>query len=99
MTTTVSEMQERAGERGAVARLGLAQMAGLAVSAVALVAYLITLSPTINFIDSGELVTAGVTGGIIHPSGYPLYTLLNIAAAAVPLGSAVVRINLISALA
>src|SRR4051812_14521496 len=72
--------------------------AGLAVSAVALVAYLYTLSPTVNFLDSGELITVGATAGVAHPPGYPLYTLLAILFAAVPIGETAVRVNLISAL-
>jgi len=38
--------------------------------------YLLTLSPTVNFIDSGELITVCYKLGIAHPTGYPLYTLL-----------------------
>jgi hypothetical protein len=72
--------------------------AGLAVSAVALGAYLFTLSPTVNFLDSGELITVGATAGVAHPPGYPLYTLLVILAAAIPLGDVAVRVNLVSAL-
>jgi hypothetical protein len=72
---------------------------GLAVSGVALAAYLLTLSPTVNFLDSGELITVGATAGVAHPPGYPLYTLLTILFAAPPLGDTAVRVNLISALA
>jgi hypothetical protein len=65
---------------------------------VALVAYVVTLSPTVNFVDSGEIITVGVTAGIAHPPGYPLYTLLTVAASAVPVGNAAVRVNMVSAL-
>lgn len=74
-------------------------LAGIGVSAIALLIYLFTLSPTVNFIDSGELITVAATGGIAHPPGYPLYTLLTIAAAALPVGTVAARVNLVSALA
>ncbi|MBN1756613.1 DUF2723 domain-containing protein [bacterium] len=38
-------------------------------------AYAITLSPSVNLIDSGELALVCKTLGIAHPTGYPLYTL------------------------
>jgi len=38
--------------------------------------YLITLSPTVSFIDSDELATVCCTLGIAHPTGYPLFTLV-----------------------
>ena len=44
--------------------------------ATALYVYWRTLSPTVNFIDSGELIAVCCLLGIAHPTGYPLYTLL-----------------------
>ncbi|MEW6679624.1 MAG: DUF2723 domain-containing protein [bacterium] len=38
--------------------------------------YLHTLTPTVEFHDSGELISVAYTLGIAHPPGYPLYTLL-----------------------
>lgn len=38
--------------------------------------YLFTLSPTINFGDSPELISSVYTLGIAHPPGYPLYSLV-----------------------
>src|SRR3954466_13021331 len=61
-------------------------LVGCGLSLVTLVTYLLTLSPTVNFVDSGELITVGVTAGVAHAPGYPLYTLMLIAAAALPLG-------------
>lgn len=40
------------------------------------VVYLKTLSPTVDWIDSGELAVSCATLGISHPTGYPLYTLI-----------------------
>src|SRR2546427_2399615 len=65
---------------------------------ITLIIYLLTLSPTVNFVDSGEIITVGATAGIAHPPGYPLYTILIIAASALPFGNEAVRVNLVSAL-
>jgi hypothetical protein len=74
-------------------------LVGLGVSLLSLVIYFVTLSPTVNFIDSGELITVAATGGIAHPPGYPLYTLLTILAAALSFGNVAVGVNAVSALA
>ncbi|MGI8588966.1 MAG: protein O-mannosyl-transferase family [Chloroflexia bacterium] len=72
---------------------------GLLPAGLALLLYLITASPTINFLDSGELTTVAWTLGIAHPPGYPLYTLISSAFIHVfPLGSPAWRMNLLSAL-
>lgn len=59
--------------------------------------YLATLSPTVNFMDSGELITACVTLGIPHPSGVPVYVLLGKLFSLIPFGNIAYRINLMSA--
>ena len=74
-------------------------MVGCGISIFTLVVYLLTLSPTINFVDSGQLIAVGYTAGVAHPPGYPLYTLLCIVAAHLPLGSPAVNVNAISAIA
>src|SRR5262249_18279037 len=38
--------------------------------------YLRTLCPTVYLGDSGEICTAIASGGITHPPGYPLFSLL-----------------------
>jgi tetratricopeptide (TPR) repeat protein len=59
--------------------------------------YAATLAPTVVGGDSGELITAAVTLGVPHPSGYPLYCLLGrLFAWLVPFGSPAFRINLFS---
>jgi hypothetical protein len=69
------------------------------VTLVCLTIYLLTSSPTVGFIDSGELATVAVTLGIAHPTGYPLFTLLGWIAAHIPLGSEeIVRLNWMAAL-
>ena len=51
-------------------------IAGALLTLAWLVVYLATVSPTVSFIDSGELITAVHEPGVVHPPGYPLYTLL-----------------------
>ena len=84
------------GERVWLAPARRPWLVGGAVSLAALVLYLLTLSPTVNFIDSGELITVGALAGVAHPPGYPLYSLFAIA---VPFGEPAVGVNLVSALA
>lgn len=43
---------------------------------IAFFVYLATLAPGVTTGDSGELITAAVTLGIPHPTGYPLYVIL-----------------------
>ncbi len=60
--------------------------------------YLITLNPSIGFIDNGELVTVCRTLGIAHPTGYPLYTLLGRIITLAPIKTIAFRVNMLSAL-
>ncbi len=62
-----------------------------------LVIYLTTVSPTVNFIDSGELITAVREPGVAHPPGYPLYVLLGYVASHVLWGEEAWRVNVLSA--
>ncbi len=60
--------------------------------------YMATLSPTVNFIDSGELAAVSYTLGIAHPTGYPLFTLLGWLWSHLPIGSEpIVRLNIMAA--
>ena len=60
--------------------------------------YIATLNPSMAGGDSGELTAAALTGGVPHPSGYPLFALLARFFAALPLGhSPAWRVNLLSA--
>lgn len=38
--------------------------------------YFFTKAPTVTFVDSGEIATSANLGGILHPTGYPLYSIL-----------------------
>lgn len=59
--------------------------------------YLSTVSPTVNFIDSGELIAAAYEPGIAHPPGYPLYILLGFVASHLLWGEIAWRVNVLSA--
>lgn len=65
--------------------------------AISLAVYLLTLCPTTFLEDTPEFITAAVTLGIPHPSGYPLFVLLGKAFSYLPLGDVVWRINLMTA--
>jgi hypothetical protein len=49
--------------------------------------------------DGGDLIAAAATGGVAHPTGYPLYLLLARLFQFLPLGSLAFRTNLLSAVA
>lgn len=60
--------------------------------------YFLTLSPSINFIDTDELATVVSKLGVAHPSGYPLYIVIGKLFTMIPIGDEVFRLNLMSAL-
>ena len=64
-----------------------------------LVMYLLTLAPTVQEIDCGELTTAQMTLGICHPTGYPLFTLLGFVWSKIPMPfTPSYKMNLLAAL-
>jgi len=73
----------------------------LAISLMGL--YLSSMAPGLTWAnygsDGGDLITAAATGGVAHPSGYPLYLLLARLFQFLPLGSLAFRTNLLSAFA
>jgi hypothetical protein len=89
--------REEKGDAG-LDRLDLWLAGGLLVAFLLL--YLRTLCPTVYLGDSGEISTAIATGGVIHPPGYPLLSLLGRAALfAIPWGEPAFRIGCVVALA
>ncbi|MEC9071199.1 MAG: DUF2723 domain-containing protein, partial [Myxococcota bacterium] len=66
------------------------------VGLLAFSAYVLTAAPGAFWLDSGELAAAGVTLGIAHPPGHPLYVVLAYIASWIPLGSAGFRVTLLS---
>jgi len=63
----------------------------------ALALYLLTRQPAVGLIDSGELAAGCHLLNILHPTGYPLYTLIGRLATLVPLGSVYDRVSVLSA--
>ncbi|HEY9151401.1 MAG TPA: DUF2723 domain-containing protein, partial [Anaerolineales bacterium] len=65
--------------------------------------YLATLAPGLTWAndgaDGGDLITAAATGGVAHPTGYPVYLILARLFQRIPVGSHAYRTNLLSALA
>jgi len=59
--------------------------------------YIVTLAPTVGFIDTGELATVCIKLGVAHPTGYPLFTLIGHIFSLIPLGEGIYRLNLMSA--
>jgi hypothetical protein len=62
------------------------------------VVYLVTRSPTVGLIDSGEIAAGVHLLNILHPTGYPIYTVLGRLVSLVPIGTVVSRVGMLSAL-
>lgn len=72
---------------------------GLALAVFAFLAYLSTMASTVGTEDPGEIATGLYSLGILHPTGYPVFTLLGHVFAHLPLGPTVIwRLNLLGAL-
>ncbi|HEY5062335.1 MAG TPA: DUF2723 domain-containing protein [Gemmatimonadaceae bacterium] len=74
-------------------------LAALAVSLVALVLYLVTLSPSTAMWDTSEYIAAAYTLGLPHPPGNPLFVIIGRVFSLLPIaGSVAVRINILAAI-
>lgn len=74
-------------------------LGGLAAFLVSQIAYLLTLTLSCPFWDSGEFIATSYVLGIPHPPGTPLYVLIGRLFSFLPIGSIATRINFMSALA
>jgi hypothetical protein len=75
-------------------------LAPFAAFAALLALYVWSLAPSVVGGDSGELMSAALTGGVPHPPGYPLFSMLARLFAALPLGHTPAwHVNLLSAVA
>ncbi len=64
----------------------------------AFIVYILTLAPSVWFIDAGELTTVAATLGIAHPTGYPLFTIIGHIFTLLPFSPSVVyKMNAMSA--
>ncbi|MGB9741781.1 MAG: glycosyltransferase family 117 protein [candidate division WOR-3 bacterium] len=69
----------------------------LSIPLGALLLYLHTRVPAVGLIDSGELAGGCYLLNILHPTGYPLYTLLGRIFTLIPWGTVINRVTLLSA--
>lgn len=61
--------------------------------------YVFNLSPSVYGGDSGDLLSAIITRGVPHPSGYPLYTILGILFSKLPISATFAwKVGMISAI-
>ncbi|HSL28956.1 MAG TPA: DUF2723 domain-containing protein [Anaerolineales bacterium] len=83
-------------------RLSAGFLARLVLFFSLLAVYLRTLAPGLTWAnggsDGGDLIAAAATGGVAHPTGYPLYLLLAELFQLLPVGPLAFRTNLMSAL-
>jgi hypothetical protein len=75
---------------------GRLSWAAAAVVLVALAIYLRTMLPSVGFWDTGEAQTAPPTLSIMHPTGFPTYTMLGWLWSQLPIGGVAWRMNLLS---
>jgi len=73
-------------------------LASIILSTLTLVVYAFTAAPGVTMGDSGDFIMGVLTLGIVHPPGYPLYTLLGHLFSLLPFGDPAFRVNLFSAL-
>lgn len=81
-----------------VSRTDSGTWAAVATGTIAFTVYVATLTPGVSWGDWAEVQGVAPTLGIMHPTGYPVYTLLGWAFSFVPIGSVAYRLNLLSAL-
>ena len=70
----------------------------IALGALVLSVYVRTLCPTVPGGDAGELIQVAIEGGVVHPPGYPTWTMMAHAFSKLPIdGEPAWRVNLSSA--
>ena len=76
----------------------VAAVVAFAVFAISLLVYLMTLTPTVPFWDSGEFIAVSKILGVPHPPGTPFVVIIGRLATLVPWKSVAERVNAVSAL-
>lgn len=73
------------------------KLVALICACIALLVYWYTTMPNIGLNDDGEMATAALHFGVMHPSGYPLWTILaGLFSHLLPFGNGSWKINLFS---
>lgn len=76
------------------------RITGAAVFVIALISYLMTVSPTLSYWDCSEFAAAAYIMGVPHPPGSPFFTMLGRIFTMIPFSSDIgFRVNMISVLA
>ncbi len=73
-------------------------LGALAVFLISQIVYVMTLTRTCPFWDSGEFISISYILGIPHPPGTPFYALIGRIFSMLPIGSIATRVNYLSAL-
>jgi len=73
-------------------------LTAIVLSILTFVVYAFTAAPGVTLVDSGDYIMGVLTLGIVHPPGYPLYTVLGHLFSLLPFGEPALRVNLFSAL-
>ncbi len=60
--------------------------------------YIFTMSRFVLNTDHGELLTVASKWGVAHPTGYPLFTLVGFLFSKIPVGTVLLRLNLLNAI-
>jgi hypothetical protein len=73
-------------------------LTAIILSTLTFVVYSFTAAPGVTLEDSGDFIMGVLTLGIVHPPGYPLYTVLGHLFSLLPFGDPAFGVNLFSAL-
>ena len=73
-------------------------LTGLVAALVSFAVYAWSAAPNVTLLDSGEFLVAAEHFGVPHPTGYPLWTLLNWLFVLLPLGNAAWEVAIFSGL-
>lgn len=73
-------------------------LTAIILSTLTFVVYSFTAAPGVTLEDSGDFIMGVLTLGIVHPPGYPLYTVLGHLFSFLPFGDPAFGVNLFSAL-
>ena len=78
VTGTITEYLDSRGSRVCTRTLQKWDwMTGLVAALVSFAVYAWSAAPNVTLLDSGEFLVAAQHFGVPHPTGYPLWTLLN----------------------